>query len=38
MIRQIKSRRMRWAGNVARVEKERKMYKVVVRNPKERIH
>jgi hypothetical protein len=33
MIRQIKSRRMRWAGNVARVEKERKVYKVVVGMP-----
>jgi hypothetical protein len=30
MIRQIKSRRMRWAGHVARVGEERKMYKILV--------
>jgi hypothetical protein len=28
IIRQIKSRRMRWAGHVARMEKERNVYKV----------
>jgi hypothetical protein len=28
IIRQIKSRRMRWAGHVARMEEERNMYKV----------
>jgi hypothetical protein len=32
IIRQIKSRRMRWAGHVARVGEERKMYKVSVGN------
>jgi hypothetical protein len=29
-IRQIKSRRMRWAGHVARMGEERKVYKVLV--------
>jgi hypothetical protein len=30
IIRQIKSRRMRWAGHVARVGEETKFYKVLV--------
>jgi hypothetical protein len=30
IIRQIKSRRMRWAGHVARMGEERKVYKVLV--------
>jgi hypothetical protein len=30
IIRQVKSRRMRWAGHVARVGEERKVYKVLV--------
>jgi hypothetical protein len=30
IIRQIKSRRMRWAGHVARMGGERKVYKVLV--------
>jgi hypothetical protein len=30
IIRQAKSRRMRWAGHVARMGKERKVYKVLV--------
>jgi hypothetical protein len=30
IIRQVKSRRMRWAGHVARMEEERKVYKVLV--------
>jgi hypothetical protein len=30
IIRQIKSRRMRWAGHVARMEGERKSYRVFV--------
>jgi hypothetical protein len=30
IIRQIKSRRMRWAGHVARMREERKVYMVVV--------
>jgi hypothetical protein len=33
IIRQIKSRRVRWAGNVARMEEERKVYKVLVGKP-----
>jgi hypothetical protein len=32
-IRQIKSRRMRWAGHVARMGEERKLYKVLVGKP-----
>jgi hypothetical protein len=32
-IRKIKSRRMRWAGHVARTGEERKVYKVLVRKP-----
>jgi hypothetical protein len=30
IIRQIKSRRMRWVGHVARMEEGRKVYKVLV--------
>jgi hypothetical protein len=30
IIRQIKSRRMRWAGHVARMGEEKKLYKVLV--------
>jgi hypothetical protein len=33
IIRQVKSRRMRWAGHVARMGEERKMYKVLVGKP-----
>jgi hypothetical protein len=33
IIRQIKSRRMRWAGNVACMGEERKVYKVLVGKP-----
>jgi hypothetical protein len=33
IIRQGKSRRMRWAGHVARMEEERKVYKVLVGKP-----
>jgi hypothetical protein len=33
VIRQIKSRRMRWAGYVEHVGEERKLYKVLVRKP-----
>jgi hypothetical protein len=36
-IRQIKSRRMRWAGHVARMGEERKMYKVLVGKPEGKI-
>jgi hypothetical protein len=30
IIRQVKSKRMRWAGHVARMGEERKLYKVLV--------
>jgi hypothetical protein len=30
IVRQIKSRRMRWTGHVARMGEERKVYKVLV--------
>jgi hypothetical protein len=33
IIRQVKSRRMRWAGHVARMGDERKVYKVLVEKP-----
>jgi hypothetical protein len=33
IIRQIKSRRMRWAGNVARMGGERNVYRVLMGNP-----
>jgi hypothetical protein len=33
IIRQVKSRRMRWAGNVARMGEDRKVYKVLVGKP-----
>jgi hypothetical protein len=33
IIRHIKSRRMRWAGHVARVGEERKVYRVLVGQP-----
>jgi hypothetical protein len=33
IIRQIKSRRMRWAGHVARMGEERKMYRFLVGKP-----
>jgi hypothetical protein len=33
IIRQIKSRRMRWAGHVARMGEEREVYKVLVEKP-----
>jgi hypothetical protein len=33
IIRQIKSRRMRWAGHVARIGMERIVYKVLVGSP-----
>jgi hypothetical protein len=36
IIRQVKSRRMRWAGHVARMGEERKMYKVLVGKPEGR--
>jgi hypothetical protein len=33
IIRQIKSRRMRWTGHVARMGDERIMYRILVGNP-----
>jgi hypothetical protein len=33
IIRQIKSRRMKWAGHVTRMGEERKLYKVLVGKP-----
>jgi hypothetical protein len=33
IIRQVKSRRMRWAGHVARIGEETKVYKVLVGKP-----
>jgi transcription termination factor 2 len=33
IIRQIKSRRMRWAGRVARMGEERNVYRVVMGKP-----
>jgi hypothetical protein len=33
IIRQVKSRRMRWAGHVARMGEEKKVYKVLVGKP-----
>jgi hypothetical protein len=33
IIRQIKSRRIRWAGDVARMGKDRKVYMVLVKKP-----
>jgi hypothetical protein len=33
IIRKINSRRMRWAGHVARMGEERKVYKVLVGKP-----
>jgi hypothetical protein len=38
IIRQIKSRRMRWAGLAARMGEGRKVYKVLAGNPKEGDH
>jgi hypothetical protein len=33
IIRQVKSRRMRWAGHVARMGEERNVYKILVGKP-----
>jgi hypothetical protein len=35
IIRQIKSRRIRWAGHVAQMGEDRKLYKVLVENHEE---
>jgi hypothetical protein len=37
IIRQIKSRRMRWAGHVARMEEGRNVYSVLVGKPERKI-
>jgi hypothetical protein len=37
IIRQIKSRRMRWAGHVARMGEDSKVYRVLVGEPKGKI-
>jgi hypothetical protein len=37
IIMQIKSRSMKWAGHVASMEEERKVYKVLVRKPDRKI-
>jgi hypothetical protein len=36
IIRQIKSRRLRWAGHVIRMEEDRNVYKVLMGKPEER--
>jgi hypothetical protein len=36
IIRQVKSRRMGWAGHVARMGEDRKVYKVLVGKPEEK--
>jgi hypothetical protein len=36
IIRQVKSRRMRWAGHVARMGEERNVYKVLMGNPEQK--
>jgi hypothetical protein len=38
IITQVKSRRMRWTGHVARMREERKLNKVLWESPKERDH
>jgi hypothetical protein len=38
IIRQIKSRRMRWAGHVERMGEERNVYRVLMEKPEERDH
>jgi hypothetical protein len=36
IIRMIKSRRMRWEGNVARIGEKRNAYRILVGNPEEK--
>ena len=38
IVRVIKSRRLRWAGHVARMEEGRRVHKVLVGNVRERDH
>ena len=37
-MREVKSRRMRWAGHVARMREGRGVHRVLVGNPRERGH
>ena len=36
IVRNLKSRRLRWAGHVARMEQSRNAYRVLVRKPEKR--
>jgi hypothetical protein len=38
IIREIKSRRIRWAGHVARMGEGKNVYRFLVGNPEEKIH
>jgi hypothetical protein len=38
IIRVVKSRRMRWAGNVAQIGEKRNAYRILVGSQKERDH
>jgi hypothetical protein len=38
IVRVIKSRKMRWAGDVARMGERRDVYRVLMENMKERAH
>ena len=38
MVRVVKSRRMRWAGNVARIGEDRVVYSVLVGKPEGKKH
>jgi len=38
IVRVIKSRRMRWAGHVARMKERRGVYRVLVGKPEEKDH
>jgi len=38
IVRVIKSRRMRWAGHVARMREEKGVYRVLVRKPEGKNH
>jgi hypothetical protein len=37
IIRQIKSRRMSWAGHVARIGEDRKLYRFLMGNPERKL-
>jgi hypothetical protein len=38
IIRMVKSRRIRWAGHVARIGKKRNVYRILVGKPEQRDH